>query len=146
VRGAAADAGASSGPGAGEGDPEADPVITADMLDEFVDELAGRAVELQLWLHSYALKKGWLGAKIKAASVPDEAKVRAVGKRLWKRCFQRLATRFMPDLELPDYIVAPIMIATMGLPLQLGEGAELIRDDEKGTAPGAQPAPGPAAG
>lgn len=131
VRGAAAEAegAAASSQAAGEGDGEGERV-DADMLREMIDFAAASAVELQIWLQSWAIKRG---LKIKTAVVSDDAKGREVGKKLWSRCFQRL----MPtDLPIPDYIAAPVLIAALTLPLQLGEGATVVKDEEETAAGG----------
>lgn len=132
VNGAAgAAAGASSSSGSDAGD-EGGERVDADMLREMVEQAAAIVTECQIWVQSWAIKRG---LKIRAAIVSDDAKGREVGRKLWSRCFHRL----MPaDLPIPDYIAAPILIAALTLPIQLGEGATEIRD-EGAPAPASAP-------
>jgi hypothetical protein len=111
----------------------ADEQVDSDVLKEMVEQAAVLVVEAQIQLQNWAIKRG---LKIRAAIVDDSAKGREVGKKLWLRCFQRL----MPtNLPIPDYLAAPIMVAALTIPIQLGPGAVDISDQEetKETAPGA---------
>jgi len=151
ARAAAAAASSARPDEGGEGadaEEEAGSVLTPDMLEDAIDEAAGRVVELQLMLQSWLAAKGWIapGIKIQTAPVDPSNKGRVISKRIWKRCFTRLAARLMPNLEIPDYIAAPVMLLALSLPAQFGEGAtEIVDDKAKETATSSAGAPAAAA-
>jgi hypothetical protein len=141
VRAAATEAAAAAPSSDPEGEGGGGDTVDADMLREFIDQAAAIVVEGQIWLQSWLIKRG---LKIKTAIVSDSAKGREVGRKIWTRCFSRLVPT---DLPIPDYIAAPILVAALTLPLQLGEGAKDISDEDnaKETAPSATVAPAAAA-
>lgn len=126
-------AGASEGSAAEEAEGLED-VLTPDMLDELLGQAADVVVNAQIWAQAFVARKGWvIGVRVKMGEVPDSgpsAKGRELGRKFWVRCFKKLVTRYMPDLELPDWLVAPVLVASLTLPVQLA-GAEIIPDDGK---------------
>jgi len=126
--GAAEAEGASSSSSSSSGDG-LDDVIDAGVIDDLVDQVAEGIVGAQIALQAHAARKGWIGVRVKAAAVPDDAKGREVGKRIWKRALRRLVDLYMPGLDIPDWIAAPMAVAFLTVPIQFGEGAEIIPDD-----------------
>lgn len=105
-----------------------DEKLDADLLEDMLIMAADGAVELQIRLQAAALARGAVGPKVRAAVVDDTAKGRAVGRKIWLRCFRRLVPT---DLGIPDWLAAPVLVAGLTLPVQLGEGAEIIPDKPK---------------
>jgi hypothetical protein len=144
---AAAAAPSSEGAAAGEGaeDDFEELKLSESELDEVLDEAAGFVVKLQLDLQAELAARGYLVPKIKvrAAEVPAEYKGRAIGKKFWKRCFRKLIAKYFPDLDLPDWLVAPVLVFSLTVPVQLGKGASVIKPGAEGApaegAPGATP-------
>jgi hypothetical protein len=142
LRGAAAEAENAPGPDA-QADEDDGPSFTPEDVEEMLGEAADRVIEFQIWLQSWLAKKGWIipGAKVKTAPVADGVPGHARAKAIWKRCFKKLARKYAPDLgDIPEWISAPILVAAITLPVQFGEGAELIDDAAaaQGTASDAQ--------
>jgi len=146
VRGAAADAENAPGPDA-EPDVE-EPSFTPEDLDEMLDAAAEHVIAAQVWLQAWLASKGWIipGVKLKAAPVTEmNGAGHAKAKKIWKRCFKKLALKYMPDMgEIPEWISAPVLVAALTLPVQLGEGVEIIKDGAASEET-AQDAPAPAA-
>ncbi len=144
---AAAAAPSSSGPAGEGGDIDLDDLKLSEAeLDEVLGEAAAWVVELQLGLQAELAKRGYVvpKLKVKMAQVPADAKGRSIGAKFWKRCFKKLIAKYFPDLDLPDWLVAPVLTAALTLPVQLGQGAELIRPDGSTVkVPEAAPTPSP---
>lgn len=119
--------------------------ITDADLDEILDGAADWAVDIQLKLQAELAARGYLVPKIKVrvADVPPDAKVRAIGKKVWKIAFKKLIAKYFPDLDLPEWIVAPVLVLSFSMPIQLGPGASVIKPGEKPATPEGAPSATP---
>jgi hypothetical protein len=112
----ASDVGAAAGAaGAAEEAPPTpeDAAEEAAMLEELLGTAADAAVELQIGLQAWIIAKR---ANAHAGEVPEDAKGRIVGRRLWLKCFQKLVP---VDLGIPEWLAAPIMVASLTMPVQI---------------------------
>lgn len=127
---AAAVAGAAGASGAP--DPEPEP-MDEEFLEGLIEQAAALAVELQLMLQAWIVKRR---LELNAAPVPesgDGSKGRTIGVKIWKKEIRKM----MPDdLPLPGWVVAPLMIAAYTIPVQLANATPINND---------RPAPPPAA-
>lgn len=122
-------AGASSAP-----DPEPEP-MDEEFLEGLIEQAAALAVELQIMLQAWIVKRR---LELNAAPVPesgDGSKGRTIGAKIWKREIRKL----MPDdLPLPGWVVAPLMIAAYTIPVQLANATPVNNDRPAPPAPSPQ--------
>ena len=105
-------AAAADGPKAEGTAPDLDP----EFLDQMLGVCADVTVELQIGLQAWLIKRR---AKLEAGAIPPDAKGREIGRQLWIAAFKKW---FPSDLELPEWLLAPIMIAALTVPKQLQDG------------------------
>jgi len=146
--------GAAAAAAAGDGEPEteaeeqAEAFFDADLIKQIVDEAATYAVELQIMGQAWLARRGLLvpRVKVRVAPVDDSAKGRAIGKKLWTKVFANLMPTHLP---IPDWLTAPLMVAALTIPVQLGPGASLVTPEEEereaAQAAASSGAPAPAA-
>lgn len=99
--------------------------VPSELVEQIITAGADLAIEGQLMLQSWLIKKG---AKVKTAPVPSDAKGREVGRAMWSAALRELMPK---DLPLPVWVAAPLMIAALTLPVQLGPGAEAIKEEDQ---------------
>lgn len=128
--------GAAAAAAAGDGEPEteaeeqAEAFFDADLIKQIVDEAATYAVELQIMGQAWLARRGLLvpRVKVRVAPVDESAKGRAIGKKLWTKVFANLMPTHLP---IPDWLTAPLMVAALTIPVQLGPGASLVTPEEE---------------
>jgi hypothetical protein len=60
--------------------------------------------------------------------------VREPGRQMWEHFLRRLIPE---DLPIPDYLLAPILVAAGTVPIQFLRGERIRKDDQESTAPSA---------
>lgn len=95
--------------------PEAPKEDSTTLPDNFLDQSIGMcamvAVELQVMMQAYLIKRF---GKVEAGPVPDAIKVASV--EVWTLYFKTIVPK---DVPLPGYLVAPILLATAGVAAQV---------------------------
>lgn len=116
-------------PGATEETPTDEPGVSTKISPEFFDGILGQCasmlVELQLMGHEWMAKRF---ARVQLGPVPAEgpqAIARKAGTEMWKAALKDM---FPDEIPLPPYILAPLMVAALGLPVQAA-GATIIPEE-----------------
>ena len=124
-------------------DADDDEGIDPDFLEGMIQQAAALAVELQLMLQAWILKKR---AELRAGEVPAEgpkAKARVIGAKIWEK---ELRKAIPSDFGLPGWVAAPLLVAAYGLPVQIMDGTPIQPGDPTSSpAPGPSSAPSPSA-
>ncbi len=117
-----------------------DDVIDPDFLEGMIQQAAALAVELQLMLQAWILKKR---ADMTAGEVPAEgpkAKSRVIGAKIWEKELRRAIPS---DFGLPGWVAAPLLVAAYGLPVQIMDGTPIKPGDTASSAGPAVPSSAP---
>lgn len=124
---AVASAAGSAGPTGGEGAPE----IDDEFLDQVVGVVAEVVVELQISAQAWLIKRR---AKIVAGPIPPDDKGRELGRKLWTTALKKM----FPDVpDIPEWLLAPMIIAALTVPRQIQDGTPIKPNEESAPAPAA---------
>jgi hypothetical protein len=94
--------------------------ISPEMIAGIIKQMASVLVELQITMQDYLWAK-W--AKIEAGPVPPTHQSRAVSEELWQ---QAIREWIPPELPIPAWLLAPLICASLTIPVQL-ENAKPIK-------------------